>query len=458
MAFDISRFNSAGGNSLRGKSFQTFNYRTTDSIATVMAAGYFDTVRPILDIGDIIEVVVVDSLTTPTGVSAANKILVSGKATTSPYVTVADYQTSQISGLSDFSGRFLRLPFILNATDLSAGTSQQIPVPVAGTIQRLVITTQVQISTGGVVTLTKNAVAVAGVSITVANSAAVGTVQQVAPTAGDATATVAAADALAVTASAAFNGGGQITGFVEILAADTTSDIFIPFFINATDLSAGTSQYVISPVAGQVIGIHTDVQVAIVTGGAITVQLSDVDVVGLTVTVADAAAVGTVQSDLATDLAGATGTVAKDGAIEIVSAAAFNGGGAINGFVRVRPTNPSSKIYMFWVGDSTDVLAGTSHYISTPAAGNINRASSVVQVAIGTGGNVTFEKGNVALSGLTIVVANSATVGTVNSDTAVFNDITTEFLKDVALEIVFDAAFATTGALWGYAELSPALN
>ncbi len=71
---------------------------------------------------------------------------------------------------------------------------------------------------------------------------------------------------------------------------------------------------------------------------------------------------------------------------------------------------------------------------------------------------MTFEKGNVALSGLTVVVANSSSVGDVDFDTAVFNDVTTEFAKDVALEIVSDAAFATTGALMGYAELTPALN
>ncbi len=165
MAFDKTRFNSAGGQGLRGKSFQTFNYRTTDAIATVAAAGYFDDVRSMIDIGDLIEVVQVDSLTTPTGITAANKFLVSGKASTSPYVSLLDYQTSQASGVSDFSGRLVRFAFELNATDLSAGTPQQIPVPIAGTIQRLVVTTQVQISTGGVVALTKNAVAVAGVAV-----------------------------------------------------------------------------------------------------------------------------------------------------------------------------------------------------------------------------------------------------------------------------------------------------
>jgi hypothetical protein len=113
--------------------------------------------------------------------------------------------------------------------------------------------------------------------------------------------------------------------------------IHLPYFINATDLSAGTSQYIISPARGYVTRNTTTVQVAIVTGGDITATIGGTAIVGLTNTIADSATVGTVVTDTPTDLYGTTGLVAANGAIAILSAAAFNGGGAVNGVLEVTP-------------------------------------------------------------------------------------------------------------------------
>lgn len=107
-------------------------------------------------------------------------------------------------------------------------------------------------------------------------------------------------------------------------------DIAVPFVINATDLSAGTTQEIVSPIDGYVDELQTIVQTAIVTGGAITVKVGTTDVDGLSITVADSATKGTVQSDKATPRH-ASRKVAKGGRIQIVPAAAFNGGGAVSG-------------------------------------------------------------------------------------------------------------------------------
>lgn len=118
------------------------------------------------------------------------------------------------------------------------------------------------------------------------------------------------------------------------MAATIGSTTKVPFFLDATDLAAGTTFEIASPVDGFVTGLVTIVQTAIVTGGAVTVKVGTTDVAGLSITVADAAAKGTVQSDTATK-GSATRAVAKNGRIQVVPAAAFNGGGALRGYVEI---------------------------------------------------------------------------------------------------------------------------
>lgn len=110
----------------------------------------------------------------------------------------------------------------------------------------------------------------------------------------------------------------------------------IPFFINQTDLLAATPHFVISPIKGRVRKLAVVVQVDVTTGGAVTVEIGGTAVAGLTVTVEDAPGVGTVYTDDGVT-ADDTENVAKDGAIEIVTAAAFDTAGAIHGFIEVEP-------------------------------------------------------------------------------------------------------------------------
>lgn len=111
--------------------------------------------------------------------------------------------------------------------------------------------------------------------------------------------------------------------------------IYIPFTIPATELSAGTSIELISPVNGQIVRMSTIIQTAIVTGGDITVKVGTTDVANLSITVANSAAKGDVQTDSIANTV-ASGAVVAGDRIQIVPDAAFNGGGAVSGFIKIQ--------------------------------------------------------------------------------------------------------------------------
>lgn len=111
----------------------------------------------------------------------------------------------------------------------------------------------------------------------------------------------------------------------------------VPFAISETDLLAGTSQYVVSPVAGNIVKAVTVAQKAVTTGGTITVEVGGVAVNGLAVSVADGAAAGEVDSGTPSSETHATTLVAPLGAIEIVPDASFATAGALAGYIEVMP-------------------------------------------------------------------------------------------------------------------------
>lgn len=114
----------------------------------------------------------------------------------------------------------------------------------------------------------------------------------------------------------------------------------LPFIIGATELAAGTSTEIVSPVSGFIEELQVIVQAAVTTGGAVTVQKGTTDVTGLSVTVADAATKGTIYSDTAT--AGTTTrAVSKGDRIQVTPAAAFATAGAISGNVIIRSADLS---------------------------------------------------------------------------------------------------------------------
>ena len=445
MTFSVNGFNPVGGQSKKGRAPQRFAYRSADSIATMLAAGYFATMRNLLAIGDTIDLVQVDDDEDPTHVLATGSAMVQSREDDS--VAVVDLSAGA------YAGGIVRMPFFFNETDLLAGTSQRILSPVAGSLKRLVTCVKKQVTTGGAIAVELADVAVAGLSITVANAAAVGTVQSDTPTADT---RLEADQAIEITAAAAFATAGEVFGFVEILPDTDTGDIYLPFFINQTDLLAGTSQWIPAPEAGQIVKAACVTQVGVTTGGNITVELATVAVTGLTVVVADAAVAGDVDSDVPTDLAGATGAVTKEQVVEVVVDSAFATAGAVNGYVTLRPTVKTNKAFLFFYANQTDVLAATSHFLANPVRGQVTRAVTAVQVGVTTGGDVTLEIGGTAVDGLTVTVANSASAGDIDRDQGTPGHLTSEINADSAVEVVFAAAFATAGALNGFVEVTPA--
>lgn len=122
---------------------------------------------------------------------------------------------------------------------------------------------------------------------------------------------------------------------------DLPSRVFVTENVDATRLSAGTSCWALSPYASFLERATTCVDTAIVTGGDVTFKIGGTTVVGLTCTVADSAAVGSVVTDTPTTVTGAanaTNVITADRtAVEIVPAAAFNGGGALDVVLELNP-------------------------------------------------------------------------------------------------------------------------
>lgn len=120
---------------------------------------------------------------------------------------------------------------------------------------------------------------------------------------------------------------------------------------------------------------------------------------------------------------------------------------------------PGGKIRLPWFADEASVTTGSTYAIEliAPCAGYISKLAVVVRGAVGTGGAVTVKVGTTDVTGLSVTVANSATKGTTGTDTpTTFHGSTTVVAKGDRIQIVFDDAFATTGALDGYLEIDPA--
>lgn len=101
-------------------------------------------------------------------------------------------------------------------------------------------------------------------------------------------------------------------------------------------INAGTSQYNVSPVYGFIAKCSLAICAAFTTGGAVTVNIATVPVVGLSVPVSTGAA-GTVYTDTSTAEFGATGEIAKDASFELAFASALDSVGNFAGFVEITP-------------------------------------------------------------------------------------------------------------------------
>ena len=87
MALDKTSLYPLGGNPKKGNAPTVWAYWTADSAATVDSAGYFDNgsttntgMRNVMNIGDIVLRVTVDSVSAPTSVTSAGLHIVSGNS------------------------------------------------------------------------------------------------------------------------------------------------------------------------------------------------------------------------------------------------------------------------------------------------------------------------------------------------------------------------------------------
>lgn len=103
--------------------------------------------------------------------------------------------------------------------------------------------------------------------------------------------------------------------------------------------------------------------------------------------------------------------------------------------------------------NQTDLLAGTSAELIAPCDGYIVGLYSTIQAAVTTGGVLTVEASTVAVTGLSITVADGATKGTRQSDVIDYGVATGKVKKGDRIEVQPSAAFDTAGAVSGYVEI-----
>ena len=259
------------------------------------------------------------------------------------------------------------------------------------------------------------------------------------------------------------NSGAEVS--LTPIASDFVFDrnkVYLTMEIDQVDLLAGTSHFVVSPVAGFVSRMTTVVRSAVTTGGTITLELATVAINGLSNVVADAATAGTLITDAPTSPGkrpeSGGNVVAARAAIEIVGDAAFATAGQVTVMIEITPDEPNgNNVYISRYLNQVDLLAATSHFITSPVAGQIARMTTVSTVDVTTGGTLTVELGGTAVTGLAVVVGNAGGVGDIDTDvpTSVAS-ATGTVAAGGAIEIVGDAAFATTGTLWCLLEITPA--
>lgn len=165
MAFTKLNFSPVGAQGRRGAVPQHYTYRTTDSLVTCGTSGYFNDIASKLDIGDIIDVVVVDSVTTPTSVTERGDLIIQSNS------------SNVVDTYEDQSGW---LALNIDMTDVSTAVTVHVASPIAGTIKKIqtiingaiatapaVITGKIGSTaiTGGVVTITDTSSAAGDVDV-----------------------------------------------------------------------------------------------------------------------------------------------------------------------------------------------------------------------------------------------------------------------------------------------------
>jgi hypothetical protein len=107
------------------------------------------------------------------------------------------------------------------------------------------------------------------------------------------------------------------------------------------------------------------------------------------------------------------------------------------------------KVYMQGTYLEATVDAGTSVELVSPVAGRINKLTTIVGTGNGitTGGAITVEVNTVAVDGLSVVVADAATNGDVDSDVPTAGHATAVVAVGDRIEIIAGSAFNASADL-----------
>lgn len=172
------------------------------------------------------------------------------------------------------------------------------------------------------------------------------------------------------------------------------------------------------------------------SAGADAVSVADI---GRTVFIVDDETVARTSAGGLRAAAGVVADVDDEGVwVEISPLGAAQGGGSV---------------FLPFFINQTDLLAGTAAELVSPVGGRIARVTAIVQTAVTTGGPITAAVGTTAVNGLSVVIADGATKGTVVSDTPTAGHATALVEPLDRIQVVPDAAFATAGAVSGYVEI-----
>lgn len=142
------------------------------------------------------------------------------------------------------------LPWEIEATELAAGTAENLVSPVAGYINGMRAIVQEAVTTGGAITVEINTTAITGLSVTVADGATAGTRYSDAPTTRHGSdSLVAAGDRITVTPAAAFATAGAVNGLlaINVTPAGQLDGTFVAGATSAATATTGDTRGTYTP-------------------------------------------------------------------------------------------------------------------------------------------------------------------------------------------------------------------
>jgi len=157
MAYSKTNFSPMGSNAKRGLAPQHFSYKTADSLATVDTLAYFNDINSQVEVGDVIHVEVVDSVSTTTAVTDRGTLIVASNAS-----QIVDTYNAIDAG---------KINLTVTMADVSTASSVWVVAPVACTFSKIYSVINGAIATADAAITTEiGGTAVTGGTITIANS------------------------------------------------------------------------------------------------------------------------------------------------------------------------------------------------------------------------------------------------------------------------------------------------